>query len=166
VWWLVSPQNPLKAKRGMASFVRRLAAARDLARRDRRIRVVDLEDRLGTRYTIDTLRQLERRFPRQVFVWLMGADILAELPRWKGWAEIFLRVPIAAFARPTYCLKALAGMAAHRFARARIGPAAARHLARMTPPAWAFLTMPLDPSSGTAIRTTRKTSSFVNKRKR
>ncbi|HXQ51486.1 MAG TPA: nicotinate-nucleotide adenylyltransferase [Stellaceae bacterium] len=151
VWWLVSPQNPLKAKRGMASFARRLAAARAVARHPR-IRIVDLEDRLGTRYTVDTLAALERRFPHIGFVWLMGADILVEIRRWKRWPEIFFRTPVAVFARPTYCQRALAGMAAQRFRRHRIAPGAARRLAAMAAPAWTFLWMPLDPSSATAIR--------------
>ena len=152
VWWLVSPQNPLKAKRGMAAFARRLAAARAVAR-DPRIRVVDLEDRLGTHYTVDTLAALRRRFPRVHFVWLMGADILVEMRRWKDWPEIFLRAPVAVFARPTYCHRALAEIAARRFARARVAPGAARRLAEMKSPAWTFLWMKLDPRSATAIRT-------------
>jgi nicotinate-nucleotide adenylyltransferase len=151
VWWLVSPQNPLKTRRGMAGFERRLEAARALARHPR-VRVVDLEARLGTRYTVDTLEALGARFPRIAFVWLMGADILAELRRWKRWPEIFFRVPVAVFARPTYCHQALAEMAAQRFHRYRVGPEAARRLAAMRPPAWAFFWMPLDPSSATAIR--------------
>jgi nicotinate-nucleotide adenylyltransferase len=155
VWWLVSPQNPLKAKRGMASFARRLGAARAVAR-DPRIRVVDLEDRLGTRYTVDTLAALRRRFPRTRFVWLMGADILVELKRWKDWPEIFLRTPVAAFARPTYCHRALAEVAAQRFARRRVAPGAARRLAAMKPPAWTFLWMKLDPRSATALRAPRR----------
>jgi nicotinate-nucleotide adenylyltransferase len=152
VWWLVSPQNPLKARRGMAAFARRLALARAEARHPR-IRVVDLEDRLGTRFTVDTLAALRRRFPRVRFVWLMGADILAEITRWKAWPEIFLRAPVAVFARPTYCHRALAAMAAQRFARFRLAPGAARRLAAMKPPAWTFLWMKLDPRSATAIRT-------------
>ena len=152
VWWLVSPQNPLKPARGMGAFAQRLAAARAFARHPR-IAVVDLEARLGTRYTVDTLRALAARFPATRFVWLMGADILPQLPRWKRWPEIFLRVPVAVFARPTYCHKGLASVAAQRFARARLPPAAARRLAEMKPPAWAFFWVALEPSSGTALRT-------------
>jgi nicotinate-nucleotide adenylyltransferase len=154
VWWLVSPQNPLKPKRGMAAFARRLDAARSFARHPR-IRVVDLEARLGTRYTVDTLAALGARFPMTRFVWLMGADILPQLPRWKRWTEIFLRVPVAVFARPSYCHKGLAGIAAQRFARHRVAPTAARRLAGMKPPAWAFFWVALEPSSGTALRTRR-----------
>jgi len=135
----------------MASFAKRLEAARKLARHPR-IRVVDLEDRLGTRYTVDTLAALRRRLPRTQFVWLMGADILLELKRWRRWPEIFSAVPVAVFARPTYCHKALAAVAAQRFARSRVAPGAARRLAEMQPPAWTFQWMKLDPRSATAIR--------------
>ncbi|HUZ73504.1 MAG TPA: nicotinate-nucleotide adenylyltransferase [Stellaceae bacterium] len=151
VWWLVSPQNPLKARRGMASFARRMASAAALAR-DPRVAVLDLEARLGTHYTVDTLRALRRRFPRVHFVWLMGADILVELRHWRDWAEIFRRTPVAVFARPTYCHRALAEIAAHRFRRHRIKPGAARRLAEMAAPAWTFLPVRLDPRSATEIR--------------
>jgi nicotinate-nucleotide adenylyltransferase len=151
VWWLVSPQNPLKPKRGMASFAARLKAARAIVHHPH-VRIVDLEARLGTRFTVDTLRVLVARFPATRFVWLMGADILPQLPRWKRWTEIFERVPVAVFARPTYCHSGLAGIAAQRFARHRVTPGAARGLAGMKPPAWTFFWVALEPSSGTALR--------------
>ncbi len=158
VWWLVSPQNPLKGKRGMAAFARRMAAAAALARHPR-IAVLDLEARLGTRYTVDTLAALRRRFPHVQFVWLMGADILSQLQRWKRWPELFDRVPVAVFARPSYCQRALAAAAVQRFRRARVAPGAARGLAAMAPPAWTFLPVRLDPSSATAIRTRKRKTS-------
>jgi nicotinate-nucleotide adenylyltransferase len=151
VWWLVAPQNPLKSPRGMAPFNKRLAAARALARHPR-IKVLDLETRLGTRFTVDTLRQVRRHFPKSRFVWLMGADILAQIRHWKHWTEIFSGVPIAVFARPTYCFRGLAELAAKRFRRQRVRPEAARRLAAMAPPAWLFLPTKLDPTSATEIR--------------
>lgn len=147
----MAPQNPLKPKRGMAPFAARLAAAAKLARHPR-IRVLDLEARLGTHYTVDTITQLQRHFPRTRFVWLMGADILAQIPQWKRWNAIFDRLPIAVFARPTYCFKGLAGLAAKRYARRRVAPEMARRLADLPPPAWAFLPIKLDANSATEIR--------------
>ncbi len=128
VWWLVAPQNPLKPARGMAPFKTRLDAAAKLAD-DRRVRVLDLEGQLGTHYTVDTLAALQRRFPRTRFVWLMGADNLAQIRHWRRWTEIFNRVPIAVFARPTYCFTGLAELAAKRYAHQRAAPEAARRLA-------------------------------------
>jgi nicotinate-nucleotide adenylyltransferase len=150
VWWLVSPQNPLKPLAGMAPFAERLAQARAFARHPR-IRVLDLESQLGTRFTIDTIAALQALFPGRCFVWLMGADNLAQIRHWRSWRAIFARLPIAVFARPTYCRIGLAELAAKRFARARIAPPA-RRLACMKPPAWAFLPVRLDPSSATELR--------------
>jgi nicotinate-nucleotide adenylyltransferase len=151
IWWLVAPQNPLKPVRGMAPFEKRLEAARALVR-DPRIRVLDLEARLGTRYTVDTVTALQRLFPRTRFVFIMGADNLAEIRRWKRWTLIFARLPIAVLARPTYCLKGLAELAAQRFAGRRVTPRAAKKLAAMEPPAWVFLPIKLDIRSATEIR--------------
>jgi nicotinate-nucleotide adenylyltransferase len=156
VWWLVAPQNPLKPVAGMASFATRLAEATRFARHPR-ISVLGLESELGTRYTIDTIAALQRIYPRQRFVWLMGADNLAQIRYWKDWRQIFDRLPIAVFARPTYCQRALAEMAAQRFKRARV-LLPARKLACLTPPAWAFLPVRLDPTSATAIRSSRGAS--------
>ncbi len=156
VWWLVSPQNPLKLATGMAPLAERMSQAASLVR-DRRIRVLDLESRLGTVYTADTIDALTAFFPRQHFVWLMGADNLAQIRHWQRWESIFARVAIAVFARPTYCFSALAELAARRFAAARIKPSA-RRLADLQPPAWVFLPVRLDPSSASAIRSHRGAS--------
>ncbi len=153
VWWLVSPQNPLKPVAGMAPFADRLAQARQVASGHRRIRVTDIENRLGGRhYTVDTLRALRHRFAQLRFVWLMGGDNLIQIRRWERWPEIFQMVPVAVFDRPSYAPKALAGLAAQRFASSRVPVVAARRLAERKPPAWVFFHSRLDPSSATRIR--------------
>ncbi len=153
IWWLVSPQNPLKPVDGMAPFAVRLEGARRIAEADRRIVVTDLESRLrSSRYTADTLKALRRRFPRLRFVWLMGGDNLVQIPIWERWPDIFWTVPIAVFDRPSYSLKALSGLAAKRFARYRVPASDERRLAEMEPPAWAFFHTRLDDRSATRIR--------------
>ena len=154
VWWLVSPQNPLKPERGMAPLDQRLTAARRLAR-DPRVRASALESALGTTYTADSVTALVRRFPRYRFVWLMGADNLVQISRWKDWEIIFRTLPVAVFDRPSYSLKALAATAARRFAGQRLPEAAARGLAERTPPAWVFVHQWLNPQSSTRIRAGR-----------
>ena len=151
VWWLVSPQNPLKSARDMAALPIRLAGARAVARHPR-IVVSDLEARLGTRYTVDTMGQLKRRYSRTRFVWLIGADNLIQMPRWRCWRRLFERMPVAAFNRPPYSLRALTGPAARRYAGRRVGAVHARRLAGLAPPAWVFLDTPGHPASATAIR--------------
>jgi len=154
VWWLVSPQNPLKSARGMASFADRLANAKAMADHPR-IRVTDIEQELGTRYTADTLRKLVTRFPSYRFVWLMGADNLAQIASWRDWTRIFHLTPIAVFDRPTYTIKALNSLAARRFRRSRRREAALKTLAATPAPAWVFVHHRLNPISATQIRAER-----------
>jgi nicotinate-nucleotide adenylyltransferase len=156
LWWLVSPQNPLKPEAGMAPLAERLETARAVAAGEA-IQVTDMERELGTRYTVDTLRALRKRFPDARFVWLMGADILQQIPRWKDWRAIFRTVPIAVFPRPTYSFKALSGRAARRFAGARVRASRAGALAAMRPPAWVFLRTPPIAISARRIRAQRET---------
>jgi nicotinate-nucleotide adenylyltransferase len=101
VWWLVSPQNPLKGAAGMAPMRARLASARAVARHPR-VKPMDIEVRLGTRYAVDTVRALKVRFPKVRFVWLMGADLLCELHRWKDWRGLAGAVPLVVVGRPGF----------------------------------------------------------------
>jgi nicotinate-nucleotide adenylyltransferase len=151
VWWLVSPQNPLKPARGMLALGERLRRARGTARHPRII-VTDLETRLGTRYTVDTLRALCRRFPATHFVWLMGADNLRQIPTWRQGLDIFQLMPVAVFRRPTYAAGRRSGKAAQRFDRAWLPVRAARRLASARPPAWILLDNKYNPLSATEIR--------------
>jgi nicotinate-nucleotide adenylyltransferase len=151
VWWLVSPQNPLKAADGMAPLAERLAGARRLAN-DRRIVVTGLEAGLGSAYTADTLKALTHLLPRVRFVWLMGADNLNQVHHWQDWPQIFNSLPVAVFDRPSYSFKALSSKAAHAFERFRLRERSARSLAEAGPPAWAFIRCRLNPQSATEIR--------------
>ena len=158
VWWVISPQNPLKATGEIAPFEERRAIAEAVGSHPQ-IRVTDIERRIGTSHTVDTIMVLQARFPDIRFVWLMGADILLELPQWKRWRHLFQRVPIAVFPRPTYSLRALSSMAARSFADARVPQRQARCLAGMSPPAWTFLQVRPHGQSATQIRVRRSRSS-------
>ncbi len=151
VWLLVSPGNPLKKAAGMAPLAARLASARTIAD-GRRVVATAIERQLGTRYTADTLRALRRLFPRARFVWLAGADILVELPRWRHWALIAHAVPFAVVPRPGYNHQALAGKAARRLRDAWHAAREAPVLADCTAPAWTFLPASQNPISATALR--------------
>lgn len=104
VWWLVSPGNPLKTE--PAPLELRMIRARNAAQAPR-IRVTDIEQRLGTRYTVDTVAALQRRFPGVHFIWLMGSDNLEQFARWRRWRDIAARIPIAVVRRPGSVLAAL-----------------------------------------------------------
>lgn len=151
LWWLVSPGNPLKSEEGMAPLDARVARARQVARRSR-IRVTAIEAQLGTRYTVDTVRALMKRFPGRRFVWIIGADNLGQFHRWRRWRALARLVPIAVMVRPDYIGIAAANPAT-AWLRHFVRPTPdAKQWTRWSPPAIVLLHMHPDPSSATAIR--------------
>ncbi len=151
VWWLVSPGNPLKDTRTLPTLHDRLAAARDLARHPA-IDVTGIEAAIGTRYTVDTVAALRRRFPNVHFVWLMGADNLAQFHRWRSWQTIAREIPIAVIDRPADSFRALASPAALTLANYRHDETSAALLATRNAPAWTFLHGMKIPISSTQLR--------------
>ena len=150
----MSPGNPLKPRAGMAPLAARLESARKIAD-GRRIVATGIEASLGTRYTADTLHALRRRFPRAQFVWVMGADNLEQLSRWRRWRDIAAAMPFAVIPRPTYNHRALASPAARGLRGSRRNACLAPALAGMAPPAWVFLPAPQNAASASAIRAAR-----------
>ena len=150
-WWLVSPGNPLKPRAGMAPLAARVQAARMQARRAP-IRVTAIERELGTRFTIDTLRALRRRFPKRRFVWLMGADNLAQFHQWRAWRAIAREMPIAVIARPGYDDKAMASPAMAWLRRYRLSANRLNNRHEGSAPALILLRFDPDPRSASAIR--------------
>ena len=152
VWWLVSPGNPLKAKaRDMAPFDARMASAKAMARRAP-IVASDLEARLGTRYTIDTVRALVALFPQHRFIWLLGSDTLPEFHKWRDWRDLARLVPIAVLPRPGYDRAAHAARAMGWLGRFVHRPGQAKRWTQWRAPAIIFLRLPPDSTSATAIR--------------
>lgn len=151
VWWLVSPGNPLKDGTDMAPYEARLASAGKAAR-GAPILVSDFERRSGTRYTVDTLRELTVRCPDERFIWLMGMDTLPNFHLWKEWRELARLVPIAVLPRPGYDEAARAARAMG-WLEGFVRPSSqARHWTEWSPPAIFFLRLPTDPTSATALR--------------
>jgi nicotinate-nucleotide adenylyltransferase len=139
VWWLVTPGNPLKDQDTLRDLEARTEAARRVAD-DPRIDVSCLESVIGTRYTVDTIKYLRRRASGLRFVWIMGADNLAQFHRWQNWQRIATLVPIAVIDRPPQSFRALTAPAAQALARYRLPENEARRLADHRAPAWVFLT--------------------------
>jgi nicotinate-nucleotide adenylyltransferase len=155
MWWLVSPGNPLKeGKSDMAPLAARLASARAAARHTRIVPTA-IEAELHTRYTADTLRKLVRRFPNRRFVWVMGADNLAQFHRWRDWRGIARTIVIAVIARPGYDAAALNAPAMGWLRRFVRPPSHARHWTKWSPPALVLLRFRPDPSSATRVRALR-----------
>ncbi len=140
VWWLVSPGNPLKG--APAPFEKRLAAARALARHPRLI-VTDIEQRLGTRFTLDTVTALQRRFPQVTFVWLMGSDNLKDFHRWRHWRQLAARIALVVVQRPGSIMAAVNAAPVRQFGKTR---------ALKAPPALMVLDGARNAQSATQIR--------------
>lgn len=151
VWWLVSPGNPLKSADGMAPFAARLASARRMARRAP-IRASDIETRMRTRYTFDTLRTIRQRFPQHNFIWIMGADNLAQFDRWQRWRDIARTMPIAVVARPGYDGNALAAPAMGWLRRFQRPARQAKDWTMWSVPALVLLRFRPDRTSATQLR--------------
>jgi nicotinate-nucleotide adenylyltransferase len=155
VWWMVSPQNPLKPVKGMAPLPKRIAGA-EAAARHPRIYVTDIEWHLRTRFTADTLAALKMHFPRTRFVWLMGVDNLRQIHLWHAWEKIFGLLPVAVFDRPPHGSALKSCPALEKFRSFLKPQEQAQSLKTLSPPAWTILHIPLQNVSSTAIRESKK----------
>lgn len=153
VWWLVSPGNPLK--RSTHNYDARVASVHALGLPPG-MSVSHIETQLGTRYTIDLIRKLTRRYPQYKFVWMMGADNLAQLPKWKNWQEIMQTLPMVIIARPSKrasgSIRARLSQPARQYARARVAETQAKIVPQSCAPCWTYLTPPLNSLSSTKLR--------------
>jgi len=151
LWWLVSPGNPLKESADMAPFEARFVSAQEIAQ-GTPIRVSDFERQAGTRYTIDTLRALAARYPHHRFIWLLGADTVAQFHRWKDWRRIARLVPIAVLPRAGYDEEARAASAMGWLSGFVRPDSQAMGWTEWSPPAILFLRLPTNPTSATSLR--------------
>ncbi len=149
IWWLISPQNPLKPEQ--PSYSSRVETVLALNLPPRMI-ISHAEKQAGTNYTIDLLRHLKQHHPRTRFVFMIGADNFAQLPEWRDWQEIMAHFPVAVISRPGDSLKSRLGQAARQYADYRISELSAVSLAEMTAPRWTYLTLPLNKRSSSALR--------------
>ena len=151
LWCLVSPQNPLKQKKDLASLDERVEKTKKMLKHPK-ICVTDIEKKYKTYYTIDTIKKLLIRFPKNKFIWIMGADNLIQIIKWKDWEKIFYKVSIVVIDRPGYGLKSRLSIAAQRFSKYKIQNSEAKRILTQKPPAWIFLQPRLDKSASTKIR--------------
>ena len=152
VWWLVSPGNPLKeGAKDMAPFEARMKSAQEAAKRSK-IRVSDFEQQERVRYTIDTVRELKRRYPGDQFIWLLGSDTLPNFHLWRDWRGLAYEVPIAVIRRPGYDRQAHAARAMGWLRRFVRPSSQAKEWTEWSAPAILFLRLPPDTTSATAIR--------------
>lgn len=151
IWWLVSPQNPLKSNEDTAPFMQRFNYAQKLVHNPK-IKVCDFEKKIGSQYTVDTLSALQKSYPELKFIWIMGADNLAQIVKWKNWRQIFRLVPIAVFDRNQYSCRVNFLKAVKVFKHKRVTGVKLFRLSNLKPPAWGFFKIKNNPLSSTQIR--------------
>ncbi len=152
VWWLVSPQNPLKSAEQMADYETRLASAQRFCATQTWLKICEIEQLLGLNYTIDTLSALMHHCPQHQFVWLMGSDNLAQFHRWHQWRKILNSLPICVIDRAPHAHHALRSPAALAYKSQRIKQRDARQLAGASAPCWVYLFVPRHEESATRLR--------------
>ena len=150
VWWLVSPQNPLKSPLEFP-LKERVSRAEKIAQNNPKIVVTNLESAWNTRFTIDTITRFKQRFPCLSPVFIIGADNLEQLPQWRKWQEIIRKIPLLVVARHKISLKS--SKASCRIAKSRLKKP--YDLLQSPLPAWSYLTLSLDSTSSTEIRAKR-----------
>ena len=153
IWWLVSPQNPLKSAAGMASLATRLAYARDIAGGYPFLRVLAPEAGLPKNYTYNTLIYLKKTLPRARLVWIMGADNLDQFSRWHRHQDLIRLLPIAVIDRPSYSLKAIASgrwLLGRRYQVGEMRRAITTRSLKL--PGWCFIAGKRHAASATEIR--------------
>ncbi len=161
IWWLLSPQNPLKSRHETADYATRLTHATLLVAQHPTIRISSIEAEHGWSYSIDTVRGLQQLYPNTDFVWLMGADNLAYFHRWRSWVALASRIPIAVFDRAPFTFASLKARFAVRFTKYRISETHSTLLAGAQAPCWSYIHMQRHPLSSTALRNSLGTDAFM-----
>jgi len=161
VWWLVSPQNPLKSSKDMASVSARFDSALKQAnacRYARRMRVSTLENQFCLQHSVLTIRRIKRHCRRARLIWIMGADNLVHFHHWHRPQDIPRMMAMAVINRPGTVAPALASRGAALAGR-RLPPA---RLAAQGYPhrRWSFLRGAMNPQSASAIRAAAKPADF------
>ncbi len=149
IWLMISPGNPLKELDALADHQRRKDRLLELVDTRPKITVTDVEKKLGTRYSVDTIKALQTAMPKTRFVWVMGADNMQDFHRWRKWRDIAEMLPIAIFDRPGYSVGGLNSKFARQYGRYKVPY---RQLLSTHAPAWTFVPIPKHAGSATNIR--------------
>ena len=97
VWWLVTPQNPLKQE-APADMDERIKLCRKIASHPK-IVVSDIERQLGTHITFQTIKKLKLFHPKSQFVWISGMDNAVTLHQWNNWKDLLDEIPTVHLSR-------------------------------------------------------------------
>lgn len=152
VWWLVSPQNPLKSTGDMAGYAQRVASAEHFCQKHPALSICEIEQQNGLKYTAETLQFIQETHPHHQFIWLMGSDNLAQLHRWKEWHNIMNYIPICIIDRAPHSHASLRSKAALAYQQHRVSPTQLAKKGAIKTPQWSYLFIPRHNESATRLR--------------
>lgn len=100
IWWLVTPQNPLKDTKDTASYEERFASVEKTIEGEPNMVATHLEAELGSQYTYETVTKLKAAFPGTEFIFICGMDNAVIFHKWDRWQDLIREIPIVFIARP------------------------------------------------------------------
>ena len=149
VIWLVSPHNPLKDKTILMPLKERLKGAKEVATSEKFL-VTDIEERIKTQYSSDTISAFQGSYPTEKFVWIMGSDNAAQIEYWKNWKSFVNGIPLAIYPRATHPLSDVE-QRLRKYAK-KIDEKNSKDLINEETPCFTFINGPMNDISSTRIR--------------
>jgi nicotinate-nucleotide adenylyltransferase len=103
VWFIISPQNPLKPSASLLNEYHRLYLVQCAIEGEKGLRAKDIEFKLPKpSYTVNTLAYLQEQHPSYQFSIIMGSDSFSNLSRWKNYEFIVKNYPLYIYRRPGF----------------------------------------------------------------
>jgi nicotinate-nucleotide adenylyltransferase len=153
IWWLVTPQNPLKIS-VPATYQERIKNCKEISK-DKPILIKEIEKKINSKYTYQTLDYLLNHYINVKFFWIMGADNLINFHKWQKWRQIFQEISIVVFKRHGYNNQALKSIACRTFTNYRINFLQINKNDFINLPSWAWVNNREIKISSTEIRQQR-----------
>ena len=154
IWWLVTPQNPLKISKP-ATYSERISNCKRITR-GQPIIIKEVEKKICSKYTYQTIKYLQNHYSNIKFYWLMGSDNLINFHRWQKWRDIFYEISIVIFKRHNYNNMALKSIASKTFLHSQIKSFKLKQIYFNTLPSWAWVNNREIKISSTEIKQQRK----------
>ena len=154
VWWLVTPQNPLKIRRP-ATYEERLDNCYNIVK-TYPIIVKEIEKKINSKYSYQTIKYLLHHYTSVKFYWLMGADNLVNFHDWQNWRQFFKKISIVIFKRHGYNNAALKSTASKAFVNYKIKSNQLSQVQFNLMPSWSFVQNKEIRISSTEIRRQRE----------
>ena len=153
IWWLVTPQNPLKISKP-ATYKERIKNCNSITK-GYPIKITEIEKKIHSKYSYESINYIRNHYKNIKFFWLMGADNLIKFHKWEKWNDIFKDISIVVFKRYGYNNKALNSLALKKFFQYQINVNSADKINFKKLPSWTWVNSVEIKISSTEIRNQR-----------